>query len=231
LLAVMSKAFEGPARNMSDDSAIHQWPPAAAREWSLTVVDPEHREPAPAAELASLSDRDLVALALDGDPAAFDVIVARHGRSVYRICYRFVHQHEDAADLAQDVFLRAWRGLARFKGDAAFSTWLYRIAVNASLNKVAGRAPCSEPLHDAERFEDRRAEHPGAALDRRERAAAVRRAIQGLPHKQRATLVLRLYHELSHQEIAGILGSSVGTVKANFFHALRRVKRILGSEP
>jgi RNA polymerase sigma-70 factor (ECF subfamily) len=199
--------------------------------WSVTVVDPTRPEAAPVADLASLTDSELVARVLDGDPAAFDVIVERHRRAVYQVCYRFVHHHEDAADLAQDVFVRAWRGLDRFKGNAAFSTWLYRIAVNVSLNKVTARAMPSEPLPDAERLEDQRAESPGAALDRRERAAAVRRAIQELPNKQRATLVLRLYHELPHQEIARILGSSVGTVKANVFHALGNVKRILGSEP
>ena len=197
----------------------------------MAVVNPERPEPVPAPDLASLSDSQLVTRTLDGDRTAFDVIVERHRRAVYQVCYRFVHNHEDAAELAQDVFLRAWRGLARFKGDAAFSTWLYRIAVNVSLNKVTSRAIPAESLQHAERFEDRRAEQPGAALDRRQRAAAVRRAIQELPNKQRATLVLRLYHELSHQEIAAILGSSIGTVKANFFHALGNVKRILGREP
>lgn len=216
---------------MSDGSAIHQWPPAATMEWSLTVVDPTPPAPAPAADLARLADPELVARTLDGDPAAFDVIVARHRRAVYQVCYRFAHNHEDAAELTQEVFVRAWRGLARFNGDAALSTWLHRIAVNASLSKVTARAIPSEPLGHTDRFEDCLAEHPGAALDRRERAAAVRRAIRELPNKQRATLVLRLYHELSHQEIAGILGSSVGTVKANFFHALGNVKKILGREP
>ena len=127
--------------------------------------------------------------------------------------------------------MRAWRGLGRFKGDAAFTTWLYRIAVNACLNKVTTRAVPAEPLEDSDRFEDQRAERPGTGLRRAERAAAVRRAIRALPNKQRATLVLRLYHELSHQEIADILGSSVGTVKANLFHALGNMKKILGSEP
>jgi RNA polymerase sigma-70 factor (ECF subfamily) len=127
--------------------------------------------------------------------------------------------------------VRAWRGLGRFKGEAALSTWLYRIAVNTCLNKVGARVPVTEPIDDLDRFADTRTDAPGAALHRRERAAAVRRAIQSLPRKQRATLILRAYHELPHQEIAGILGSSVGAVKANFFHALGNLKRILGSEP
>jgi len=185
----------------------------------------------PEASLAALTDAELVARAVEGESRAFDLLVERHRRAVYQMCYRFVHHHEDASDLAQDVFVRAWRGLARFKGQAAFTTWLYRIAVNACLNYQSGRALPDEPLEAPDRLEDTQAERPGAGLRRAERAAAVRRAIRALPNRQRATLVLRLYHELSHQEIADILGSSVGTVKANFFHALGTMRKILGSEP
>lgn len=198
----------------------------------MTVVEPAGDRPEhPAGDLSALSDPELVARTLGGEAAAFDVIVERHRRTVYQVCYRFVRHHEDASDLAQEVFVRAWRGLSRFKGDAAFSTWLYRIAVNACLNKVSAKGLPAEPLGDSDRFEDARAERPGAELLRAERAEAVRRAIGALPNKQRATLVLRMYHELSHQQIADILGSSVGAVKANFFHALGNLKKILGNEP
>ena len=74
---------------------------------------------------------------LDGDKASFDVLVERHRRQVYQVCYRFVGNHEDASDLAQDVFIRAYRALRTFKGHSAFSTWLYRIAVNVCLNRVS----------------------------------------------------------------------------------------------
>ena len=195
------------------------------------MVAPARPESETQGSLASLTDRDLVTRAQAGDAAAFDALVERHRRAVYQVCYRFVHHHEDASDLAQEVLVRAWRGLGRFKGDAAFSTWLYRIAVNACLNKVSSPAVPAEPLEDSDRLEDPHAERPGADLQRAQRAAAVRRAIHALPNKQRATLVLRLYHELSHQEIADILGSSVGTVKANLFHALGNMKKILGTEP
>ena len=135
------------------------------------------------------------------------------------------------SDLAQDVFVRAWRGLPGFKREAAFSTWLYRIAVNVCLNHVGDKRVVAEPLAHGDHVEDWRAERPGDQLLRAERAAAVRRAIDALPNKQRATVVLRLYHELSHQQIAEILGSSVGAVKANFFPALGNVRKMLGSEP
>jgi RNA polymerase sigma-70 factor, ECF subfamily len=149
---------------------------------------------------------------------------------VYQVCYRFAGNHEDASDLSQEAFVRAWRGLKKFRGQAALSTWLYRIAVNVCLNRVSRTKPEMEPLGD-DRFVDQQTNEPGSELIRGERALAVRRAIAELPDKQRATLILRTYHELSHQEIAQILGSSVGAVKANFFHALANLKKILGREP
>jgi RNA polymerase sigma-70 factor (ECF subfamily) len=189
-------------------------------------------DPAPAgpAGLADLDDVALVAASVSGQREAFDVIVERHRRAVYQVCYRFAGNHEDASDLAQDTFVRAWRGLRRFRGQAALSTWLYRIAVNVCLNRQAVRAPGLDRI-EPDRLVDSRSDDPRAALLRNERAEQVRRAIAGLPRKQRATLILRAYHNLSHQQIAEILGTSVGAVKANFFHALGNLKRMLGSEP
>lgn len=171
-------------------------------------------------------DRALVDACLQGRREAFDVIVRRHQRQVYGVCYRFVGNHEEASDLAQDAFVRAWRGLRGFKGGSALGTWLYRIAVNVSLNRVALKTPRLEPIDRVERA-DHRSEPADTALLRGERAAQVRAAIARLPPKQRATLILRTYHELPHDEIAAILGSSVGAVKANFFHALANLKKLL----
>ena len=183
-------------------------------------------EGAGSTDLAAADDRVLVAAFRAGHAAAFDVIVTRHQRHVYQICYRFMHNHEDAADLAQDTFVRAHRGLARFKGDAALGTWLYRIAVNTCLNRLERKRPPTESIDAAPRV-DARAEHPDAAIAREQDAARVRGAIRKLPPKQRATLVLRMYRELPHEEIAGILGSSVGAAKANYFHALANLKKML----
>ena len=191
---------------------------SSSKRWTVRVVQPER------------NDQALVTACLEGDKGAFDEIVQRHQRTVYQVCFRFTNNHEDASDLAQETFVRAWKGLRNFKGQAALSTWLYRIAVNVSLNRVSAKRPENEAL-DADRFVDTSSDVPGARLLRDERAQAVRRAINELPEKQRATLILRTYHDLSHQEIADILGSSVGAVKANFFHALANLKKILGSEP
>jgi RNA polymerase sigma-70 factor (ECF subfamily) len=178
------------------------------------------------ARWASADERTLVEGALAGRTAAFDVIVTRYRRQVYQLCYRFVGNHEDASDLTQDVFIRAYRGLAGFRARASLGTWLYRIAVNVSLNRMAIKTPRTEAIEQHEHV-DRRAELQETGLLRAERAAEVRAAIARLPRKQRATLILRVYHDLPHQEIAEVLGSSVGAVKANFFHALANLKKLL----
>ena len=212
---------------MTHESAVRIWP--ASKAWSIPVVKPAHSDATEA--LGDLDDAALVTAAAAGRREAFDVIVERHRRTVYQVCYRFVNNHEDASDLAQDAFVRAWRGLKNFKGEAALSTWLYRIAVNVCLNRVSAKTPVSEPIESTEHMADARIEGAQHAMIREERAAAVRKAIASLPKKQRATLILRAYHDMSHQQIADVLGNSVGAVKANFFHALANLKKILGTEP
>ena len=188
------------------------------------------REPGCKVTVANQTDAELVEACLAGRREAFDVIVERHQRQIYQLCYRFVGNHEDASDLSQDVFVRAYRGLKTFRAQASLGTWLYRIAVNVCLNKVSAK-PRSEPLDPLLAANDERVasmeETAAEALLRGERAALVRAAIARLPKKQRATLVLRVYHDLPHEQIAGILGSSVGAVKANFFHALHNLKKLL----
>jgi RNA polymerase sigma-70 factor, ECF subfamily len=206
------------------------WPARDLRpEWTLTVVGAKRDDAGPGLPIAELDDRALVDACLSGRLDAFDVIVERHQRAVYQLCVRFARRHEDAADLTQEVFLRAYRGLRRFRGDATLGTWLYRIGVNVCLNHVESRRPATSPL-DAVPEPAAKAEDPASAIARGERSAVVRAAVGRLPRKQRATLILRVYHELSHQEIASVLGTSVGAVKANFFHALENLRRMLGNE-
>ena len=198
----------------------------SARDRAAVAVD---QNAVPDPSLVDLSEAQLVARCLDETPGAFDVVVERHRRSVYRLCYRFVGNHEDASDLSQEVFLRAYRGLRRFHGGSSLATWLYRITVNACLTRVAAKAPpvVSEPIEGLRHPADTRTESPSERLLREERAAQVRAAIAQLPAKQRAALILRMYHDMSHQEIAQSMGGSVGSVKANVFHALRGLKKRL----
>ena len=193
---------------------------------------PVTHRPMPAADarpLDELDERGLVDACLAQRTGAFDLIVERHRRAVYQLCYRFVGNHEDASDLSQDVFLRAYRGLRSFRGQSTLATWLYRIGVNVCLNRVGAKTTLgklTEPM-DERQFVDVHAESPSERMLKDERGARVRAAIAQLPRKQRATLILRMYHEMSHQEIAGVLGISVGAVKANFFHALGNLKKLL----
>ena len=196
--------------------------------WDVSVVRGE-AEPLPDPSLADLDEPALVEACLASRPGAFDLIVERHRRAVYQLCYRFVSNHEDASDLSQDVFVRAFRGLKNFRGQSSLATWLYRIGVNVCLNRVSVKTPKTESIDDRQHV-DTRSDSPADRVLRGERAARVRQAIAHLPKKQRATLVLRMYHEMSHQEIADTLGSSVGAVKANFFHALGNLKKLLGDQ-
>lgn len=205
----------------------------AVATWDRTLASPDRMKPRAddqgtpsAADLSLLEDSALVRAFQDGSREAFDAIVVRHRRQVYHLCLRFVRNHEDASDLAQDVFVRAFKGLQRFKGDASLATWLYRIAVNVCLNRVAVKRPVPAPLDEAANVDARIAD-PLHELLRGERAVALQAAIEKLPPKQKATLLLRVYQECSHEEIATTLGSTVGAVKANFFHALGNLRRML----
>jgi RNA polymerase sigma-70 factor (ECF subfamily) len=208
------------------NEVISIWMTGEPAEGAASVTQQAGMRVDPDAALRAADDRALVEACRNGRTEAFDVIVERHQRQVYQVCYRFVGRHEDAADLAQDTFVRAYRALRGFKGQSALGTWLYRIAVNVCLNRVNTRTPRFEPVDAVERA-DGRTEAADTALLKSERAAEVRAAIARLPKKQRATLILRAYHELPHEEIAAILGSSVGAVKANFFHALANLKKLM----
>jgi RNA polymerase sigma-70 factor (ECF subfamily) len=173
------------------------------------------------------AEREAIEASRRGEREAFDRLVLRYQRDVYRLCYRYVNNHEDANDLAQEVFLKAWRAIPRFRGQSAFSTWLYRIAVNACLNFRALRRPVTQELPEA--LPDPRL-GAAARVESDDEARRVRAAVARLPEKQRATLILKVYHELTHEEVAGILGSTVGTAKANLFHALGNLRRLMAEE-
>ena len=165
---------------------------------------------------------------LAGDASAFDVLVLRHQKSIQRVCYRFTGNAEDAADLTQEVFVKAYRSLPKFRGTSAFSTWLYRIAVNACLSFKAARKNRTEEWDEDH---DVVAEGPGVEemVDARMSADQVRKALDTLPEKQRLTVIMKVLEERTHAEVAEILGSNVGTVKANLFFAIRNLRKQLAA--
>jgi len=177
---------------------------------------------APPAQAFREGEREAIEASQRGEREAFDRLVERYQRDIYRLCYRYVNNHEDANDMAQEVFLKAYKAIGRFRGDSSFSTWLYRIAVNTCLNFRAARKPETEELPEA--LPDGRA-GAMAAIESEEQARVVRKAVSRLPDKQRATLILKVFHDLTHEEVAGVLGSTVGTVKANLFHALGNLRK------
>ena len=170
------------------------------------------------------TDEALLVRLRAGDGSAFEVVVRTYQGDLYRLAYRFTRNMEDAKDLAQEAFLRAYRALSRFDGRSSLYTWLYRITLNLCLNHRRGKP--REEMAEAAGLAD---PVPGAleALTGAERQAAVAAAIASLPPQQRATVILRVQEGLSHKAIAEILECSEGTVKANFFHAVRNLRERL----
>jgi len=160
-------------------------------------------------------DAVLVAAARDGDIDAFELLVRRHQAAVYGLALRLLGSEADAQDAVQDGFVQAWRGLARFRGDSAFATWMYRIVTNRCLNILATRRP-AEPLSDD--HADARDDPAEAAADR-ERMQAVAAAVLRLGPEQRAALVLREFQGLSYDDISDVLGVSMAAVKGRIHRA------------
>jgi len=173
----------------------------------------------------SQSDFEVIGRVLNGETAAFEVLVRRYQRTIFRLTQRMTRNAEDAADLAQDAFVQAYRSLASFHGQSSFSTWLYRIAVNICLNHL--RATRREDPGEVDgNVPDVRPDSL-ATLLAAERDRALAAAIEELPPQQRATLTLRVYQGLSHRDIAEVLDCAEGTAKANYFHAIRTLQRKL----
>ena len=170
------------------------------------------------------TDEALLTRLRAGDASAFEAVVWKYQRDLYRLAYRFTRNMEDAKDLAQEAFLRAYRALPRFDGRSSVYTWLYRITLNLCLNHRRGRTP--EGTAEAAGVAD---PAPGAleALAGAEREAAVAAAIASLPPQQRTTVILRVQEGLPHKAIVEILECSERTVKANFFHAIRNLRERL----
>lgn len=173
-------------------------------------------------------DISLVRRFKEGDQGAFNQIVRRYQERLYYLALRMVGNHDDALDISQDAFVKAYEGLEKFHGDSSLYTWLYRIVVNLSINHRRKRKVIRFVS-----FEDVRAvlastkDSPDEVVNRKEFSEAADEAIEGLPARQKAIFVLRYYQGLSHQEISEILGRSVGAVKASYFHAVRKLRKAL----
>jgi RNA polymerase sigma-70 factor (ECF subfamily) len=172
-------------------------------------------------------DRDLVREAQKGSERAFNEIVLKYRKNVYLTAVGMVGDADDAEDIAQDVFVKAYESLNLFRGESAVYTWLYRITVNLCLNRIRRRKVRS--FFGLEAISQTMAAPEGAEpAELRELNKRLRKAISELPEKQRAVFILRHFHELPHAEIAKIMDRDVGTIKANYFQAIQKLRAKLG---
>jgi RNA polymerase sigma-70 factor (ECF subfamily) len=178
-----------------------------------------------------MSDQELVQSVRNGDRRAFTELMRRYQERVYWVARRIVRSHDDADDVTQETFVKAFVGLGDFRGDASFYTWLYRIAVNLSLNAIRKRQVLNYLRESA--LLSRvlpLGEDPLREVEFRDLQSRLEKAVEQLPEKQRAVFVLRHYEEMPYEEIAQILKTSVGGLKANYFHALKKVQQYLKDE-
>ena len=176
-------------------------------------------------------DMALVEAFRRGEESAFTALVIKYRESLYRIARRFVHSHEDAADVTQEVLIRVHRALPRFAGRAQLRTWLFRITVNLCLDFASRRSKETLPgltdlLKEPTASRD---QEPAEWLERRELGEIVVRAIDALPPRQRAMVVLRVYQDLPYADIGQIMGCAEGTVKATMFAAFGKLRKSLAA--
>ncbi|MCU1352944.1 MAG: polymerase sigma factor [Acidimicrobiales bacterium] len=185
-------------------------------------------------EAAMPNDQDtLVALAREGDRAAFDALVRASYEETYTLAFRLTGNEEDARDVAQEAYLRAFRGIRRFRGDALFSTWMYRITANCAATQMGRRQRHRhDELHDDAPVTDDRPEHdPQVAADAGALRERVKLEIEQLPPRLRAVVVLRDIYDLSHGDIARELGISESAAKVRLHRARRRLRERLFPMP
>lgn len=179
------------------------------------------------------AENSLVEKARAGDQESFAILVSLHQRQVYLLALRMLHDTEEATEATQEVFLAAWQGLRAFRGDARFSTWLYRISYNYCLKQAEHQrraARVKKELVEARAREHSLAETISAGHARdaeRQMRETVRSEIDSLPAKYRAVLTLRHLQELSYEEMAGVMRVPVGTIKTQLFRARALLKERL----
>lgn len=176
-------------------------------------------------------DVALVSACQVGDQDAFALLVQRHQRYVFNLVFRMLGQYEDANEVTQEAFLAAWQGLPGFRGDARFSTWLYRIAYNCALKQLEQRKR-DQALQQAIQVEqaDQHRENDecvGAEIEAHDRQTMVREHLSNLPAKYRIVLVLRHLQEMTYEEMAEILTMPIGTIKTHLFRARNLLKERL----
>ena len=187
-------------------------------------------------------DRQLVERARLGDKRAFDLLVEKYHRRLLRLLSRMVRDPEEVEDIAQETFIKAYRALPNFRGDAAFYTWLYRIGVNTAKNYLATRKKAMPTISDQalddddepdERLVAQDISTPESELLSKQVALAVNQVVEALPEELRTAITLREMEGLSYEEIAELMGCPIGTVRSRIFRAREaiaaKLRPILGT--
>ena len=179
------------------------------------------------------TDEELVARSIGGDSESFNELIHRWERPIYALAYRQIGREEEARDVCQETFLRAYRALPGFRGQAKFSSWLYRITLNLCRDWVRRerRTPIVQPPEDVDLMELAAEREPSESIEdrvaRRDLSRAVERAMALLPEEQRTAIVLKEYQGLTFQEIADLLGCPLSTVKTRLYQGLTVLRREL----
>lgn len=181
-------------------------------------------------------DLELVKLAQAGRISAFDLLVTRYRNKVYGMCYHLVQNEQDAWDLAQEAFLKAWKALPRFKGDASFYTWIYRIAHNSSYDFLRKKKMVSDGEFQDEKRNSIAAGaqavpqnqlQPDQALKNAELGKRIEQALALLSPEHRTVVMLREIEGLTYEEIAQVMESTTGTVMSRLFYARKKLQELL----
>jgi RNA polymerase sigma-70 factor (ECF subfamily) len=179
----------------------------------------------------SISDAACVRRLQRGDTGAFEVLVQRHERTIFNLVYRMLGDYDDAAETSQEVFLSAYRAIGQFRGEANFSTWLYRIALNhaASRRKSASaRQKRLVPIDSADMVDDGQV-GPAESLEKKELRESVQRALSELDAEDAAVILLRDLQDVSYEDVAHVLKIPVGTVKSRLHRARQALKARLAA--
>ncbi len=174
--------------------------------------------------MVELDDKQLLDMYRAGQAdRMFNEMVRRYHSRIYWVARRMVKSHEDADDIAQEVFVRAYQSLENFRGESAIYTWLYRITVNLSINHLRKQKIRKlVDITDYIPFLAKDADQDSGVV-RKENVSLIEEAIDTLPEKQRAVFIMRYYDEMPYEQISAILGTSVGGLKANFHHAVKKI--------
>ena len=172
-------------------------------------------------------EQQLILQIQEGRDGAFRLLVERYMKQAYNIAFGFVHSHDDAQDVAQEAFVRVYQSIGTFRGDAVFTTWLYKIVMNLSLNRIRQRKARSR--REVELTDEVASASPDGrpSEEDQEVRLSIERALHELPTLQRATVILRHINGLSTKQVGSILRCSEGTVKTHLFRGIKKMRTLL----